>query len=55
MKRHLSDLFHSRDKPTNAVRFVPSILYVPIGAGKSVSVHFAIQISAEYANVHVIA
>ena len=47
--------FRSRDKPSNAVSTAPSFLFGPSGAGKSVSVQSAIQVSAVYACVRVIA
>ena len=55
MKIPFYGLFHSRDKPQNAVSSVPSFLFGPSGAGKSVSVQSAIQVSAVYACVRVIA
>ena len=51
----LSGLFKARDKPTNAVSTAPTVLFGPSGAGKSVSVQSAIQVSAVYACVRVIA
>lgn len=55
MKSQLFGLFRSRDKPTNVVSTAPTVLFGPSGAGKSVSVQSAIQVSAVYACVRVIA
>ena len=55
MKNPFSRFGRARDKPTNAVSTAPSFLFGPSGAGKSVSVQSAIQVSAVYACVRVIA
>lgn len=55
MKIPFYGLFHSRDKPGNAVSTAPTVLFGPSGAGKPVSVQSAIQVSAVYACVRVIA
>jgi len=55
MKNPFSRFRRARDKPTNAVSTTPTFLFGPSGAGKSVSVQSAIQVSAVYACVRVIA
>ena len=55
MKNPFSRFGRARDKPSNAVSSVPSFLFGPSGAGKAVSVQSAIQVSAVYACVRVIA
>ena len=55
MKNPFSRFGRARDKPTNAVSTAPTFLFGPSGAGKSVSVQSAIQVSAVYACVRVIA
>ena len=51
----LFGLFRSRDKPTNVVSTTPNFFFGSSGAGKVVSVQSAIQVSAVYACVRVIA
>ena len=55
MKSPLSSLFHARDKPKNVVSTAPAFFFGTSGAGKSVSVQSAIQVSTVYACVRVIA
>ena len=55
MKNPFSRFGRARDKPTNTVSTAPTFLFGPSGAGKSVSVQSAIQVSAVYACVRVIA
>ena len=55
MKNPFSCLFRARDKPQNAVSAAPSFYFGMSGSGKSVSPSSAIQVSAVYACVRVIA
>ena len=55
MKNTFSRFGRDRDKHTNEVSNATTILFGQSGAGKSVSVQSAIQVSAEYACVRVIA
>ena len=55
MKNPFSYLFRARDKPQNAVSAAPSFYFGMSGSGKSVSPNSAIQVSAVYACVRVIA
>ena len=55
MKKPFSYLFRARDKPQNAVSAAPSFYFGMSGSGKSVSPSSAIQVSAVYACVRVIA
>ena len=55
MKNPFSYLFRARDKPQNAVSAAPSFYFGMSGSGKSVSPTSAIQVSAVYACVRVIA
>ena len=55
MKNPFSYLFRARDKPQNAVSAAPSFYFGMSGSGKSVSPSSAIQVSAVYACVRVIA
>jgi len=55
MKNPFVKFGRARDKPQNAVSTTPTFLFGPSGAGKSVSVQSAIQVSAVYACVRVIA
>ena len=55
MKNLFSYLFRARDKPQNAVSTAPSFYFGMSGSGKSVSPSSAIQVSAVYACVRVIA
>ena len=55
MKNPFSYLFRARDKPQNAVSTAPSFYFGMSGSGKSVSPSSAIQVSAVYACVRVIA
>ena len=55
MKNPFSYLFRARDKPQNAVSDAPSFYFGMSGSGKSVSPSSAIQVSAVYACVRVIA
>ena len=55
MKNPFAKFGRARDKPQNAVSTAPTFLFGPSGAGKSVSVQSAIQVSAVYACVRVIA
>ena len=50
-----SRLFHSRDKPRDAISAAPSFYFGASGAGKPVTVSSAIQMSTVYACVRVIA
>ncbi|MEA5067815.1 MAG: phage portal protein, partial [Christensenellaceae bacterium] len=52
---NLLGLFRSRDKPQNAVSAAPAFYFGSSGAGKSVTARSAIQVSAVYACVRVIA
>ena len=55
MKNPFSYLFRARDKPQNAVSAALSFYFGMSGSGKSVSPTSAIQVSAVYACVRVIA
>ena len=55
VKNPFSYLFRARDKPQNAVSAAPSFYFGMSGSGKSVSPTSAIQVSAVYACVRVIA
>ena len=55
MKNPFSYLFRARDNPQNAVSAAPSFYFGMSGSGKSVSPTSAIQVSAVYACVRVIA
>ena len=55
MKNPFLRLFHSRDKPRDAISTAPSFYFGSSGAGKSVTVSSAIQMSTVYACVRVIA
>lgn len=55
MKNPFSVMFHSRDKPRNAISAAPTFYFGPSGSGKSVTARSAIQVSAVYACVRVIA
>ena len=55
MKNPFLNLFRARDKPQNAVSAAPSFYFGMSGSGKSVSPTSAIQVSAVYACVRVIA
>lgn len=55
MKKTFLGLFRSRDKPQNAVSAAPAFFFGASGAGKSVTARSAIQVSAVYACVRVIA
>ena len=55
MKNPFSILFHSRDKPKDAVSAAPTFSFGSSFSGKSVNPTTAIQVSAVYACVRVIA
>lgn len=55
MKNPIAKLFRARDKPTNAISSAPSVFFGSSGAGKNVSALSAMQMSAVYACVRVIA
>ena len=55
MKNPFIGLFHSRDKPQNAVSAAPTFYFGTSNAGKSVNPRNAVQVSAVYACVRVIA
>jgi HK97 family phage portal protein len=55
MKNPFLGLFHSRDKPQNSVSAAPVFYFGTSGSGQSVTVRSAIQVSAVYACVRVIA
>lgn len=55
MKIPFFGLFHSRDKPQNAVSAAPTFYFGTSNAGKSVNPKNAVQVSAVYACVRVIA
>ena len=55
MKIPFLGLFHSRDKPQNAVSAAPTFYFGTSNAGKSVNPKNAVQVSAVYACVRVIA
>ena len=55
MKNPFSRLFRARDKPRDAVSSVPSFYFGTSSAGKSVTPSSAVQASAVYACVRVIA
>ncbi len=54
MKNPFANFIRARDKPRNAVSSAPEIFFGTSGAGKTVSVQSAIQVSAVYACVRVI-
>jgi HK97 family phage portal protein len=55
VKNPLTWLYRSRDKPTNAISAAPVFYFGMSGAGKTVTARSAIQVSAVYACVRVIA
>ena len=55
MRNPLFSLFRSRDKPKNAVSAAPTFYYGTSGSGKTVNPKNAVQVSAVYACVRVIA
>lgn len=55
MKNPFAKLFRARDKPENAVSNAPSVFFGSAGSGKSISALSAMQTSAVYACVRVIA
>ena len=55
MKNPFQFIFHSRDKPSDAISSAPAFYFGSSGAGKSVTVSSAIQMSTVYACVRVIA
>ena len=55
MKNPFLSLIRARDKPQNAVSSAPEIFFGTSGAGKPVTIQSAIQVSAVYACVRVIA
>ncbi len=55
MKNPFQSLFHSRDKPRNAISAAPTFYFGSASSGKSVTPRSAIQVSAVYACVRVIA
>ena len=55
MKNPFSRLFRARDKPSDAISSAPAFYFGSSGAGKSVTVSSAIQMSTVYACVRVIA
>ena len=55
MKNPFSALFHSRDKPRNAISAAPTFFFGSSNAGKSVNPKNAVQMSTVYACVRVIA
>ena len=55
MKNHFALLFRARDKPRDSISSAPSFYFGTSGAGKSVTVSSAIQMSTVYACVRVIA
>ena len=55
MKNPFTSLIRARDKPQNAVSSAPAFYFGSSGSGKTVSVQSAIQVSAVYACVRVIA
>lgn len=55
MNHPLARLFRSRDKPRNSVSAAPAFYFGSSGSGKSVTARSAIQVSAVYACVRVIA
>lgn len=55
MNNPLARLFRSRDKPRNSVSAAPAFYFGSSGSGKSVTARSAIQVSAVYACVRVIA
>ena len=54
MKNPFTTLFRARDKPKDAISGAPSFFFGSSGAGKSVTVQTAIQLSTVYACVRVI-
>lgn len=55
MKNPFSGLFRARDKPRDAVSSAPSFYFGSSASGKSVTPSSAVQVSAVYACVRVIA
>ena len=55
MRNPFSVMFRSRDKPQNAASAAPAFYFGSSGSGKSVTARSAIQVSAVYACVRVIA
>jgi len=55
VRNPLQYLFHSRDKPQNSVSAAPVFYFGTSGSGQSVTVRSAIQVSAVYACIRVIA
>ena len=55
MKNPFVGLFHSRDKPRNAISAAPTFFFGSSNAGKSVNPKNAVQLSTVYACVRVIA
>lgn len=55
MKNPIAKLFRARDKPTDAISNAPSVFFGSAGSGKNVSALSAMQMSAVYACVRVIA
>ena len=55
MKNPFTTLFRARDKPRDSVSSAPTFYFGSSGAGKSVTARSAIQVSAVYACVRVIA
>lgn len=55
MKNPFQSLFHSRDKPRNAISAAPTFYFGSASSGKSVTPRTSIQVSAVYACVRVIA
>lgn len=55
MKNPIAKLFRARDKPIDAISSAPSVFFGFAGSGKSVSALSAMQMSAVYACVRVIA
>ena len=54
MKNPFTTLFRARDKPKDVISGAPSFFFGSSGAGKSVTVQTAIQLSTVYACVRVI-
>ena len=55
MKNPFARFFHARDKPTDAVSSAPTFYFGTSASGKAVNPSSAIQVSAVYACVRVIA
>ena len=49
MKNPFAGLFHSRDKPRNAISAAPTFFFGSSNAGKSVNPKNAVQMSTVYA------